>query len=77
MTTVAISDFRAQMSTFLKKVQAGEIISLTLRGEEVARLMPPKTVQNLAKERLEEIRQSAVINDVLSPVDADWNANGE
>lgn len=74
MTSIAISDFRANMSAVLRKVQAGEIVSLTQRGNEVARLVPPDFAQLIARERLMALRETAVVGDVLSPADETWDA---
>ncbi len=74
MTTIAISEFRANMSRFLQQVQNGEIISLTQRGQEVARLVPPDLVPAMARQELEALRETAVIGDILSPIEADWAA---
>ncbi len=74
MTTVAISEFRANMSVILRKVQDGEIISLTQRGVEVARLVPPGFAQLAARKELEGLRKTAVIHDILSPIDETWDA---
>lgn len=68
MITVGISEFRAQLNTFLQKVQQGEIIALTLRGEEVARIVPPNYARTAARKELVELRKTAVVGDVLSPV---------
>ncbi len=74
MTTVAMSEFRARMSYFMKKVQNGEILSITQRGTEIARLVPPDFAQLSARKRLEEIRKTAIVGDVLSPIDVEWDA---
>jgi prevent-host-death family protein len=74
MTSVAISEFRANMSAILQQVQNGEIISLTQRGTEIARLIPPDFVQLAAQQQLEALRETAVVGDVLSPIDEDWEA---
>ena len=74
MTTVAISEFRANMSAILKKVQNGEVISLTQRGSEIARLVPPAYAQLTALKLREELRKSAIVGDLLSPVDVEWDA---
>ncbi len=74
MTTIAISEFRANMSSILQQVQNGEIISLTQRGAEVARLVPPDFVQLMARQELEALRDTAVICAILSPFNADWSA---
>ena len=75
MVTIGISEFRANMNQFLQKVQNGEIISLTSRGEEVARLVPPNFAQQSARETLEELKKTAVIHDILSPIVDEWSAN--
>jgi prevent-host-death family protein len=74
MLNIGISEFRANLNAVLKKVQQGEIVCLTARGVEVARLMPPHLAQALARQELELLRQSAVIGDVLSPIDENWEA---
>ena len=68
MISVGISDFRAQLNKFLQRVQQGEIISLTLRGEEVARIVPPDYARTAARKELAELSKTAVLGDVLSPV---------
>lgn len=76
MITVGISEFRANLNKFLQKVQDGEIISLTSRGNEIAKLVPTNYAQSSAREALRKLGETAVIYDVLSPIedDADWGA---
>lgn len=76
MTTVAISEFRAGMSAILQRVQDGEVVTLTVRGEEVAKLVPPDFAQFAARQELERLRQTAVVGDVLSPAEDEnaWTA---
>ena len=74
MTSIGISEFRANMNLVLQKVQKGEIVTLTSRGREVARLVPPDFAQLSAREALAQLRLTAVVGDVLSPVAAPWDA---
>ena len=74
MQSIGVSELRANLSGFLEQVQAGEIIVITSRGQEVARLMPPDLAVVAARERLAELRQNAEIGDVLSPLDEVWEA---
>jgi prevent-host-death family protein len=76
MFTIGISEFRANLNQILQKVQKGEIISITVRGAEVARLVPPDFAQLAAREELEKLRETALVGDVLSPVvdEQDWEA---
>jgi prevent-host-death family protein len=74
MISIGISEFRAKMNLILQKVQNGEIVTLTSRGAEVARLVPPDFAQVVARQELDRLRQTAVVGDVLSPVVEHWDA---
>ena len=74
MLNIGLSEFRANMNTILQRVQKGEIVTLTLRGTEVARLVPPDFAQQMARRELEDLRSSAVVGDVVSPIEDNWNA---
>jgi prevent-host-death family protein len=76
MIAVGISEFRARMNAILQKVQNGEVVTLTSRGVEIAKLVPPDFAQFAARQELEQLRQTAVVGDVLSPVEAEdrWRA---
>ena len=76
MFTIGISEFRANLNQILQKVQMGEIVSITIRGTEVARLVPPDFAQLAAREELEKLRETALVGDILSPVidEQDWEA---
>lgn len=69
MIVVGISEFRAQMNAILQKVQNGEVVTLTSHGVEIAKLVPPDFAQTVARKELERLRQTAVVGDVLSPVE--------
>jgi prevent-host-death family protein len=68
MLRIGISEFRADMSEILQRVHDGEVVCLLVRGTEVAKLVPPDYARVAAREKLEELRQTAVVGDVLSPV---------
>jgi prevent-host-death family protein len=74
MISIGISEFRAKMNLVLQKVQNGEIVTLTSRGTEVARLVPPDFAQSTARKELAQLRQTAVVGDVLSPAAEPWDA---
>ncbi len=74
METVAISEFRSNMPTFLEKVEAGETLRLTSRGKEIARVIPPSKTQAEARGELANLRKTAWIGDVISPISEEWDA---
>lgn len=75
MIAIGISEFRANMSAILQRVQNGEIITLMMRETEIAKLVPPDYARLAARQKLEELHQTAVIGDVLSPIDETWDAD--
>ncbi len=74
MTSIAVSDLRANLMKILKKIERGAVISITSRGREIARLVPPENSMEQAREKLKGLRQTAIIKDVLSPLDEEWES---
>jgi len=75
MISIGISEFRSNMNSVLQKVQKGEVVTLTAHGAEVAKLVPPDFAQLAARQKLQQLRQTAVVGDVLSPLDEAWKAD--
>jgi len=75
MLSIAVSELRANLTGFLQQVKAGEIIVITSRGTEVARLVPPHFATTAAREQLDQLRQTAVVGDIVAPVSEDWKAD--
>ena len=61
--------------SILKDIEKGSSVSITSGGRAVAKLIPPEESIKLAGQKLEEVRKSAKIHDVLSPISADWKAD--
>ena len=74
METVGVSKFRENLMMFLKKVQNGETVTITSRGHEVARLVPPESEIEEARKTLQKLGKTAVIGDILSPIGEEWEA---
>ena len=75
MRTVAVSELRNNLMSLIQKVQAGEDIIVTSRGNEVAKLVPMENKRQMAKARLKELRKTACAGEVLSPVTEEWEAD--
>ncbi|MEA2083904.1 MAG: type II toxin-antitoxin system prevent-host-death family antitoxin [Thermodesulfobacteriota bacterium] len=74
MEKVGISTLRENLSIFLKKVQKGQVITITSRGQEMAKLVPVEDKRKKSREFLLELGKNAVIGDILSPIDEEWEA---
>ena len=74
MEKVGISTFRENLSIFLKKVQKGQVITITSRGHEMARLVPVEDKRDKSREFLRKLGKNAFIGDILSPIHEEWEA---
>jgi prevent-host-death family protein len=74
MDTIAVSELRANIMKVIKKIEQGTSINITSRGNVVARLVPPENTKEMAKTELKKVSKNAVIGDIISPVDSDWDA---
>ena len=75
MQTVAISKLRANLIFYLQQANIGEEIAVTQRGHEIARIMPPHKRQENAKHELKRLQKSCKIDDIISPIDEDWESD--
>ncbi len=74
MEKVGISTLRENLSIFLKKVQKGQVITITSRGHEMARLVPVEDKREKSREILRGLGKNASIGDILSPIYEEWEA---
>jgi prevent-host-death family protein len=58
----------------MEKVKNGATITITSRGRVVARLVPVENERVAARRALDRLAQNAEVVDILSPIDADWDA---
>ena len=75
MDTIAVSKLRSNLMKVLKEIKSGTSVDITSRGKVVARLVPPDFTRDAARQKLEALSKTAVIHDVLSPIDEIWNEN--
>ena len=75
MLEVSITTFRNHIPVYLDKVRKGEDIALTSRGKVIARLLPPEDERQNARQRIAELRATSRIDDVISPVDDEWEVD--
>ncbi|MEZ5581468.1 MAG: type II toxin-antitoxin system prevent-host-death family antitoxin [Candidatus Competibacteraceae bacterium] len=75
MLTVNISDLRANLLKYLEKANHGEQITVTTNGRVLATITPPLDKKASARKQLSELAATAKLNDVTSPIDAQWDAS--
>lgn len=77
MNDVSISELRQNLPAWLKRVQHGERVGVTVRGAVVAELAPPSDRQAEAKRALAKLRKAiregkVKLGDLITPIDAEW-----
>ena len=74
MDDVKLSDFRQRLPTYLREVERGRTFRITCRGRVVARLLPPDNTAEAARKRLEALRKTARVGDVIAPTGERWRS---
>ena len=77
MTTIAVSELRANLMQVLEQIKQGAQIQITSRGKVIAQLVPADEAQTQAKRALKHLAEDAKIGDVISPLDESWNVVSE
>lgn len=71
---VAIDDLQTNLSAIVRMVKSGKTVSLIEHGKEIAQMVPVQSSQAEALQELAKLSETAVIHDVLSPIDTAWEA---
>lgn len=77
MNAVNVTELRQRLPEYLKQVQNGEEIAISLHGKVIARLVPDQDVsaREAATRRLLALRGTMIVGDVMAPVDAEWTGD--
>lgn len=79
MNSVNVTELRQHLPDYLKQVQQGKEIAITLHGKTIARLVPHQ-VENkreAALKRLAELRGKMLVGDVISPSEDSWTGDAD
>ncbi|MFQ6676705.1 MAG: type II toxin-antitoxin system Phd/YefM family antitoxin [Fidelibacterota bacterium] len=77
MTSIAVSDLRANLMKVLEQIKKGAQIQITSHGKVVAKLVPADQSQSTAQKELLEIGNTAILGDIVAPIDETWEAVSE
>lgn len=73
MESINISEFRANLLSYLNKAKEGKELNITSHGEILATIVPPINRSKQARAKLQELAKTAVVGDVISPIDNEWD----
>ena len=75
MQEVSVSDLRRDLAIWIERARLGEVVSVSIRGEVVAQIVPVHDVREVARRSLLELRPRATVGDVESPLGDKWDAD--
>ena len=75
MKCINITTLRQHLPTYLYSVQKGNEICITSHGKIIAHIIPPIDLKKIATKKLEELRKTAVIGDIISPIEEKWDVD--
>lgn len=74
MSDISVSELRKHLPKYLKAVQRGETVTITSHGTPIAELHGTVDRKREAADKLAHCRRKARIDDVITPVGEDWDA---
>jgi prevent-host-death family protein len=79
MHSVNVTELRQHLPDYLKQVQQGEEIAVTLHGKTIARIVPDRqeSKREAALKRLEALRGTVIVGDILAPLDEEWTGDAD
>lgn len=79
MISVNVTELRQHLPEYLKQVQAGEEVVITLHGKTIARIVPDRkeNEREAALKRLDELRGTVIAGDILAPLAEEWIADAD
>ena len=77
MQQVNITELRNHLPHYMKQVQKGAEFLVTSHGKRIARLVPEGNTTKEAFNRLMQLRGTMIKEDIIDPVEAEWNADSD
>ena len=79
MTSINITELRQHLPEYLKQVQAGEEVVITVHGKAIARIVPDlrESECDAALKRLDALRGTVIAGDILAPLNEEWASDAD
>lgn len=79
MTSVNVTELRQHLPDYLKQVQQGEEIAITLHGKTIARIVPEhrENRRDAALKRLRALHGTVIVGDILAPLEEEWTGDAD
>ncbi len=78
MQEINITELRKHLPSYLKRVARGEQIRITSNGQVLARIVPEDDPHAAARKRLEALRGTMVVGDIVSSIEGmEWTGDDD
>ena len=79
MTSVNVTELRQHLPEYLKQVQEGKEVIITLHGKTIARIVPDREEKEreAASNRLKSLQGTVISGDILAPLDEEWTGDAD
>ncbi len=79
MASVNVTELRQHLPEYLKQVQEGEEIVITLHGKIIARIVPDRqeNEREMALNRLKLLQGTVISGDILALLDEEWAGDAD
>lgn len=79
MTSINITELRQHLPEYLKQVQAGEEVVITVHGKAIARIVPDRreSERDAALKRLDALRGTVIAGDILASLNEEWASDAD
>ncbi len=79
MTSINVTELRRHLPEYLKQVQAGEEVIITVHGKAIARIVPDRKESecDAALKRLDALRGTVIAGDILAPLNEQWAGDAD
>ena len=74
MLQVTVTELRKNLDNLLEQASLGEEIQITSHEKTIARLIPEISQFEAATKRLEALRGTMIIGDILEPLENSWRS---
>lgn len=74
MKAINISELRSHLLQYMEEAAHGETIRVTSHGRTLADIVPATDRQQHDAEKLQWIAANAILGDVVSPLEDEWDA---
>lgn len=77
MPQVNVTEFRNRLPYYLQQVKNGVELHISSHGKNIAKLIPEHNTVDAAQARLDKLKGTMIIKDIINTDTTEWNADAD